>query len=73
MFYSFCLKPKSSAGKPPPTTLLSADAVVGASLPREILYLKSLCPKQQKTRRIAATGLTYMDVLMSIRIMDECC
>ncbi|WP_205125710.1 hypothetical protein, partial [Pseudoalteromonas sp. A757] len=43
-------------GKPPPTTLVSADAVVGASLPREVLYLKSLCPKQQKTRRIAATG-----------------
>ncbi|MBE0371366.1 hypothetical protein PFLA_a2096 [Pseudoalteromonas flavipulchra NCIMB 2033 = ATCC BAA-314] len=43
-----------------------ADTVVGASSPRDVLislrgflFLKSLYPKQQKTRRIAATGFSY--------------
>ncbi|MBE0347937.1 hypothetical protein PPEP_a4322 [Pseudoalteromonas peptidolytica F12-50-A1] len=29
-------------------------------------------PHSKKNRRIAATGLTYMDALISIRFMDEC-
>ncbi|CAM3875927.1 hypothetical protein PSMA106859_22465 [Pseudoalteromonas maricaloris] len=43
-----------------------ADTVVGASLPLDVLIglrgfisLKSLYPKQQKNRRIAATGFSY--------------
>ncbi|WP_138583717.1 hypothetical protein [Pseudoalteromonas sp. S2755] len=58
----------------PSTMLHCIDAVTGASLPRDVLILRAfLNSKQQKTRRIAATGLTYMDVLMSIKFMDECC
>ncbi|NKC17953.1 MULTISPECIES: hypothetical protein [Pseudoalteromonas] len=65
---------KSEKQKTATLMQLSADAVVGASLSRDVLILRAfLNPKQQKTRRISATGLTYMDVLMSIRIMDECC
>ncbi|TMN33937.1 hypothetical protein [Pseudoalteromonas sp. S2755] len=37
MLLFFSAKHNSLAGKPPPTTLPSADAAVGASLPRDVL------------------------------------